>query len=85
MNLMKIINSDCDPTLAQDKSLPNNSFLVEYLQDGMTHFDLVMSNKQVEIFDHYYDKYKKDFVNMVQSEGRISPKLWNSGPKKKEK
>ena len=80
MNLMKIINSDCDPTLAQDKSLPNNAFLVEYLQDGMTHFDIVTAPKQVDIFDDYWDKYRHDFQGMTQTEGRVNPKLWS--PKK---
>jgi len=82
---MKVVETDCDPTLAQDRSLPNNSFLVEYIQDEVTHFDLVISSKQVDIFDHYYDKYKKDFVFISQTEGRINPRLWNPKSNKKEK
>lgn len=77
----KIIHSDCDPTLAQDKSLPYNTFLVEYLQDGMTHFDIASGPKQVDIFDDYWDKYRHDLINMTQTEGRVNPKLWNP-PKK---
>ncbi len=73
---IKVINADCDPTLSEDKSLPSNAYLVEYLQDGATHFDIVTCGKQVEIFDEYYDKYKKDFINITQTEGRINPKLW---------
>ena len=42
----------------------------------MTHFDIVIGRNQVEIFDHYYDNYKQDFVNMTQTEGRVNPKLW---------
>ena len=49
--------------------LPYTAYLVEYLQDGMTHFDIVIGRNQVEIFDHYYDNYKQDFVNMTQTEG----------------
>ena len=79
---MKIIKEDCDPADAQDKSLPTNAFLVEYRVDDASHFDLVISSKQVDIFDHYYDQYKKNFVTMNQAEGRISPKLW--GVEKKE-
>ena len=33
----------------------------------------------------HYDLYKKDFVKMSQSEGRINPRLWKdpNEPKKK--
>ena len=76
----KIIHRDCDPTLAEDKSLPYNTFLVEYLQDGMTKFDIASGPKKVDIFDDYWDKYRSDLKNMTQTEGRVNPKLWN--PKK---
>lgn len=79
----KIIHEDCDPTLAQDRTLPNNAFLIEYLQDGMTRFDIAMAAKQVDIFDDYWDKYRHDFVTMTQTEGRINPKLWGNKPKEK--
>lgn len=82
---IKIIQSDCDPTLASDRSLPNNAFLVEYLQDEITHFDIVMAAKQSDIFDEYYDKYKKGFLNMTQTEGRANPKLWGNKPKESKK
>ena len=78
---IKEIYMDCDPTQADDKSLPTNSFLVEYEQDGITKFDIVAAAKQVDIFDHYYDNYRSDFKNMTQTEGRANPKLWNP-PKK---
>ena len=42
----KIIHQDCDPTLADDRSLPYTAYLVEYLQDGMTHFDIVSAGKK---------------------------------------
>lgn len=79
----KIIHEDCDSTLAQDRTLPNNAFLIEYLQDGMTRFDIAMAAKQVDIFDDYWDKYRHDFVTMTQTEGRINPKLWGNKPKEK--
>ena len=80
---MKIIQSDCDASVAQDRTLPNNAFLIEYIEGDLTKFDLVMSSKQVEIFDHYYDKYKKDLINITQSEGRVNPKLWGIEVKEK--
>ena len=48
---MKTLYTDCDPTVADDRTLPTNAFLIEYLQDGMTKFDVVMSGKKSEIFD----------------------------------
>ena len=82
----KIIQADCDPSAADDKSLPTNSFLVEYLQDGMTKFDIVMAAKQVDIFDDYWDKYRNDFVTMSQTEGRIRPNIWGyTAPDNKKK
>jgi hypothetical protein len=51
----------------------------------MEHYDLVMAAKQSKIFDAYYDKYKENFVTMVQSEGRVNPKLWGNPPPKEKK
>tara|TARA_B100000530_G_scaffold127451_1_gene79753 strand:+ start:383 stop:643 length:261 start_codon:yes stop_codon:yes gene_type:complete len=83
---MKIIHENCDPELANDKTLPNNAFLIEYKVDGVVCYDITSAAKQSEIFDHYYDKYKSGFVTMRQAEGRISPKLWgNEPPKSKNK
>tara|TARA_Y100000389_G_C17095424_1_gene333315 strand:- start:288 stop:554 length:267 start_codon:yes stop_codon:yes gene_type:complete len=83
---IKVIQADCDPSISEDKSLPTNAFLVEYLQDGSTHFDIVTCQKQVEIFDEYWDKYKKDLINITQSQGRINPKLWGyKAPEDKKK
>jgi len=78
---MKNIETDCDASLSQDRSLPTNAFLIEYSQAGISQFDIVAAAKQVDIFDDYWDKYKTDFKNMSQAEGRISPRLWKA-PKK---
>ena len=82
---MRVISKECDPSLAADRSLPYTAYLIEYLQDGITKFDIVASGKQVEIFDYYWDLYKKDFVNMTQTEGRINPRLWQSSTKQEKK
>ena len=74
---MKVIHEDCDPNLAKDKKLPYTAYIVEYMREGRIAYDIVNTNSAVEIFDQYYDKYKKDFKNMQQTEGRINPKLWN--------
>ena len=49
-----------------------------------TRWDLAMAFKMSEIFDYYYDKYK-NVLAIVQSEGRVTPKLWVDPTKKPEK
>ena len=82
---MKIIHQDCDPSLADDRSLPYTAYLIEYLQDGITKFDISYGNKQVELFDYYWDHYRNDLINMIQTEGRVNPKLWQNPKQKKKK
>lgn len=83
---MNILHEDCDPTLAQDPKLPYTAYLVEYAIDGITKFDITISSKQVDIFDHYWDHYRSDFKSMIQSQGNVNPKVWgNSPPKQKSK
>ncbi len=82
---INFLYQDCDPTLAEDKKLPTSAFLIEYLQDGVTKFDIVTSYKQVDIFDHYWDNYRSDFKNMTQAMGTVNPKLYGTEPKKPEK
>lgn len=82
---MKVIHEDCDPTLSDDKYLPTSAYLVEYIQGETSHFDIVSTGKKVEIFDHYYDKYKKDLINITQTEGRANPKLYGYKPTEEKK
>lgn len=75
--------------MGEDKSLPYTCYIIEYKdKEGNTKFDLVVSSKQVDIFDHYWDKYRDGFVSMKQSGGAVNPKMWNapgSEPKEKKK
>ena len=73
---IKILQRDCPVEAGEDRTLPYTSYLVCYLIDGVQHYDLVTSNKNVDIFDHYYDLYKKDLLWYKQTEGRANPKLW---------
>ena len=57
-------------------SLPNSKEVVTYIKDGTPTYDISSAQKQVEIFDRYYDKYKKDLISIVQSKGTANPKLW---------
>jgi len=82
---VKIIYKDCDPSIGQDRSLPYTAYLIEYLQDGITKFDIAVAPKRVDIFDHYWDHYRHDLINMTQTEGRVNPKLWGGGNKSPDK
>ena len=77
---IKLSMKTAQPELAQDTSLPYTGLVSYNVQVGdhfQTKYDVVTANKQVDIFDYYYDKYGKNFLDMKQSEGRINPKLWN--------
>ena len=83
---MRILFEDCDVDKAEDRTLPNNAFVVEYKVDDVSKYDIAAAGKQSEIFDHYYDKFKKGFVTMRQTEGRANPKLWGTkAPESKKK
>ena len=82
-NRIRVIVRDCKVEAAKDGTLPTSAFLVEYVkQEGTTHYDLVMANKQSDIFDAYYDVYRTGFRSLKQAEGKVSPKLWNPPSKK---
>jgi hypothetical protein len=80
---IKILQQNCDPELANDRTLPYNSYLVHYCIDGSFCYDLVISNKKIDIFDYYWDRYREGLKWYKQSEGRINPKLWDVNPKEK--
>jgi len=82
---MKILHQNCDPELANDRSLPYNAYLVTYEIDGAIAYDLVIPDKQVEIFDYYWDRYREGLKGWKQSEGRVNPKLWGNKPKEEKK
>ena len=74
---LKIIHEKCDPKLADNPKLPYTAYLVEYVEEDKTYYDITLCQKQVEMFDHYYDKYKTGLKGWKQSNGKISPKLWD--------
>lgn len=82
---MKVLHQDCTPEVANDRSLPYNTYLVTYQDDGVKKYDLVLANKKVDIFDYYWDRYRGDLIAFKQSEGRTNPKLWDIQPKSSEK
>jgi hypothetical protein len=77
---VKILHKNCDPALANDRSLPYTAYLVQYSEDGEVCYDLVLCNKRVDIFDYYWDKYREGLLGFKQSEGRVNPKIWGAAP-----
>jgi hypothetical protein len=82
---MKILHQNCDPEVANDRSLPYTAYLVTYEIDGAIAYDLVIPDKQVEIFDYYWDRYREGLKGWKQSEGRVNPKMWGNKPKEEKK
>ena len=72
---MKILHENCDPKLAEDPKLPYTAYLIQYADKEVVKYDLSIGNSKVELFDHYYDKYK-NVMNMIQTNGKVNPKLW---------
>jgi len=73
-----VIHEKCDLKVADNKELPYSAYIIQYEHEGTTHHDVAVGDKAVDIFDYYYDKYKKGFKWLKQSQGLVSPKLWNN-------
>lgn len=82
---IKILHQNCDPELANDRTLPCNAYIVNYVIDDAIAYDIVICNKKVDIFDYYWDKYREGLKGFKQTEGRVNPKLWGSQAKETKK
>lgn len=82
---MVVLHQNCDPELANDRSLPYTAYLVTYEIDGAIAHDLVIPHNKIEMFDYYWDKYREGLKGWKQSEGRVNPKLWGSKVKSDKK
>ena len=71
-----LLHENCQRDAANDKKLPYTAYLVTYKVEGKEIYDLAIANKEVDLFDHYYDKYKKNFVTFKQAGGLANPKTW---------
>ena len=70
---------------ANDKSLPRDAFNVWYNVDGNELLDVTRSGKQANVFDMYYDKYKKNLKRIEYGFGTINPTQWGYKPTEKKK
>lgn len=84
--ILNIIHKDCNKTLAQDKSLPINSYLVTYLVKDKEKYDIVQASGRVEVFDAYYDEYGKGALKEIRwTDGKVNPKVYGYLPKETKK
>ena len=80
---MTILHKECNPSLAKDKSLPRDSYLVAYIKDENLVYDIARGSR-VELFDYYYDKYRN--VNSISwTSGTMNPKTYDYVPKENKK
>lgn len=81
---VKIIHENCDPSLAEDKTLPYTAYIVKYKPNEHEYsYDIVIANKKMDIFDYYWDRYREGLIAFKQTEGRANPKMWDPKQKKK--
>jgi len=64
------------------KNCPNDAQIVTYIIDNKVRYDLTRSQKESNIFDMYWDKFKSGLKSIKYGNGRISPILWGNKPKK---
>ncbi len=50
---------------SEDKSFPTDAFIVRYILEGKNQLDVVRSEKMVNVFDYYYDRYGRVIALIV--------------------
>ena len=71
---------------ALDRKLPTDAFNVTYVVEGQSYLDVTRSEKMVNVFDMYYDRYGKGAVQKITyGHGTIRPNLWGVKPPEKKK
>ena len=69
-----------------DRQLPTDAFNVTYVVDGKQHLDVTRSEKMVNVFDMYYDRYGKGAVQRIDyGHGTVRPNLWGAKAPAKQK
>ena len=76
----EILHERCGKQDAKNKQLPLDSYLVTYVIDENTFYDIVRTSKKVGIFDMYYDKFGNCLKSIEWTDGTINPRLWGYKP-----
>ena len=80
---LTVLHVACTPKEANNKKLPTNSYLVNYLdmkkgsEHYEDHYDVVIGTK-VKIFDCYYDKIGKRLKSIGFTGGSVNPSQFDS-------
>lgn len=72
----EIIQENCTVQDANNSNLPNDSYLVTYIHNDNTCYDITRSIKRSNIFDMYWDKFGKNLQTIEHTGGRVNPKIW---------
>lgn len=83
--MCQVVQVDCDKKAAKDKTLPKNSYLVTYLIDTKLTHDIVICRKRSDVFDMYWDKYRKELKSIEWTDGNVDPRNWEYRPPEKKK
>ena len=71
---------------SKDKYFTSDAYLVWYNVEGNEILDVTRSAKKSNIFDMYYDKYKKDLKRIEYGPGTINPTQWGyKSPEKRKR
>jgi hypothetical protein len=81
---MIILQKNCEKSASRDKTLPRDSYIVTYESKGKLLYDIVQSSSTVEIFDYYYDEYRK-VLDIRWTDGTVNPKIYGYESKDKKK
>ena len=79
-----ILNTTPEVIKEMDSELPSDTHLIEYTIDGKTSYDAVRGYKMSDIFNVYYDKFKRtehedirpQIVKITSGYGVIRPNLY---------
>jgi hypothetical protein len=81
-----LIHKQCDKSLANDRSLPIDSYVITYLIDNEKMYDIIQASSICEVFDKYYDEYGKGSVQEIKwTNGKVNPKTYGYKPKETKK
>ena len=80
---MIILHQECEPSLAKDRRLPRDSYMVTYIKDGNLVYDIARGYR-VEIFDYYNDNFR-NVKSINWTDGAINPKVYDYIPKETKK
>ena len=83
--MISTLAENCNPQEDNNTKLPYTAYLVWYKVDEETRYDLAMGDKQVDVFDAYYDKYK-NVKRIDYGHGTVNPSQWGyKQPEKKKR